>query len=96
MTRTMVRYKVWPDQAALNEELIRAVFEELRALEPPTFSYKVLVLDDGVSFVHIVEHESGTNPLPEMPAFKRYTETVRERCQDQPVVTEMREVGSIA
>lgn len=34
MTRVMVRYKVKPDQAARNEELVRAVYEELRVAEP--------------------------------------------------------------
>ncbi len=61
MTRTMVRYKVRPDQAALNEELIRGVFEELRELRPETLSYQVFVLDDGVSVVHIVEYEGPTH-----------------------------------
>jgi hypothetical protein len=91
----MIRYKVWPDQAALNEQLIRGVFEELRELEPAAFRYEVFVLDDGVSFVHIVEYEDGTNPLPGMTSFKRYTAAVRERCEEQPVVTEVREIGSV-
>jgi hypothetical protein len=95
MTKTMVRYKVWPGEAALNEELICAVFEELRELEPAAFGYEVLVLDDGVSFVHIVEYEGGSNPLPGMASFKRYTAAVRERCEEQPVVTEARQIGFI-
>jgi hypothetical protein len=96
MTRTMVRYRVRSDQAALNEKLIRAVFDELRSRAPEGFRYQVFVLDDGVSFVHIVEHEPGANPLPEMPAFKRYTAAVRERCQEQPLVTGVRVLGSVA
>ena len=66
MTKTMVRYKARPDQATLNEALIRGVFDELHELQPEAFSYKVFVLDDGVSVVHIVEYE-GSNPLPGWP-----------------------------
>jgi hypothetical protein len=95
MTTTIVRYRVRPEWAARNEELIRAVFDELRELAPSAFRYQVLVLDDGVSFVHVVEYEQGTNPLPGLASFRRYTAKVRERCEDQPVVTEVREVGSI-
>jgi hypothetical protein len=95
MIRRMIRYKVRPGEAALNEELIRGVFDELREPQPAGFHYEVFVLDDGVSFVHIVEHEQGANPLPGMAAFERYTAGVRERCEEQPVVTELRAIGSI-
>jgi hypothetical protein len=95
MTRRMVRYRVRPADAALNEELVRGVFAELRELRPEGLRYSAFVLDDGVSFVHIVEHEDGANPLPEMQSFKRYTATVRERCEEQPVVSELREIGSV-
>jgi hypothetical protein len=95
MTRTMVRYKVRPGQESLNEELIRGVFEELRELEPADFRYQVLVLDDGLTFVHLVEYEQGANPLPGLVSFTRYTAEVRERCEEQPEVGELREIGSI-
>jgi hypothetical protein len=49
-----------------------------------------------VSFVHLVEHSDGANPLPELDAFKRYIAEVRERCAVQPVFDELREVGSSA
>jgi hypothetical protein len=94
MTRTMVRYKVRPEQAALNEDLIRGVFEELHALRPEGLSYQVFALDDGVSVVHIVEYE-GANPLPGLASFKRYTAEVRERLEEGPVFSELREIGSI-
>jgi hypothetical protein len=90
----MVQYTVRPEQAALNEELIRGVFAELHELAPPAFQYEVFVLDDGASFLHIVEHEQGANPLPAMASFKRYAAGVRERCVAPPVVSQMRAIGS--
>jgi hypothetical protein len=94
MTTKMIRYEVRPEDAARNEELIRGVFEELRELELDGFRYEVFVLGDGVSFVHVVEHAEGANPLPELGAFKRYIAEVRERCVAEPVFDELREVGS--
>jgi hypothetical protein len=35
MKRTIVRYRVKPDQAERNQELVRAVFDELREAAPP-------------------------------------------------------------
>jgi hypothetical protein len=54
----MVRYKVKPDQAANNEQLIRAVFEELQITQPDGIRYSTFRLDDGVTFVNLVVTET--------------------------------------
>jgi hypothetical protein len=94
MRRLMVTYRVRPEAAAENEELIRDVFGELHAADPAGLRYAVYARDDGVTFVHVVEHEDGHNPLPELEAFKRYTGAVLERCQEPPVAGEVREIGA--
>jgi len=96
MRQVMVRYKVKPDQAAQNEELVRAVYEELHAARPSGLRYATYKLDDGVSFVHLATYESddGDNPLGEVAAFARFQQDIAERCEERPVVTELREVGS--
>ena len=47
---------------------------------------------DGVSFVHLstTETEDGRNPLTEVEAFARFQEAIGERCDEPPVVTELR------
>ena len=94
--RVMVRYKVKPDQAARNEELVRAVYEELHRTQPAGIRYATFRLDDGVSFVHIasVETDDGRNPLQDVAAFGRFQENVRERCDGAPVSGELHEIGS--
>jgi hypothetical protein len=94
MRPTIITYKVRPESAAVNEKLIRAVFDELAHAAPDNVRYTVFALGDEVSFVHIVEVEGGENPLPGLMSFKRYTESVLERCQEPPSVNEAREVGS--
>jgi hypothetical protein len=93
MKRTMVSYKVRPETAAANEELVRAVFDELARAAPENVRYTAFVLEDGVSFVHIVDVEDGDNPIPGLTAFKRYANAVLERCEEQPVVNRARAIG---
>ena len=96
MRRIMVRYKVKPEQAAKNEELVRAVYDELDRTRPSGIRYATFQLDDGVSFIHLASHETedGTNPLTELQAFQKFQENIRERCDEPPVLAELREIGS--
>jgi quinol monooxygenase YgiN len=94
MRTVIVRYKVKPDRADENEGLVRAVYDELAEAQPGGLRYATLRLDDGVSFVHLAEMEDGANPLTEVAAFQRFSENVRERCDEPPVVTDVKVVGS--
>jgi len=92
----MVRYKVKADRDAENERYVAAVFEELRRNQTPGLRYATFKLADGLSFVHIVSHESPNNgnPLSELPAFKAFASTIEERCDELPVAVDLLEVGS--
>lgn len=92
----MVRYAVRPDQVGENERHVKAVFAELDRDRPVGIRYATFKLGDGVSFVHIasVETTDGSNPLLALDAFKRFTGTIKERCVEPPVTTELDEVGS--
>jgi hypothetical protein len=94
MRRVMVRYRVKSGQAERNEELVRAVYEELHRADPAGFRYATFRLDDGVSFVHIAESEGAENPLAEIEAFKEFQKGIADRCDEPPVVAELSEVGS--
>jgi hypothetical protein len=90
----MVRYKVKPDRAQENEELVRAVYDELQRTTPAGLRYATFQLEDGVSFVHVAQTEEGQNPLTEVAAFREFQKEVGERCEEPPVVAELREIGS--
>ena len=96
MKRMMVRYRVRADQASANERYVKDVFDQLRQRQPSGLRYASFKLDDGVSFVHIVSHETsdGSNPLSELPAFKAFTAAIAERCEEKPVVAQLNDVGS--
>ena len=95
MKQFIVRYKVKPGQAQRNAELIRAVYAELEQAAPEGFHYGTFRLDDGVTFLHIVAREDDRNdPLTELDAFRRFSAGIRERCDEEPVLTAASEVGS--
>jgi len=94
--KRMVRYKVKADRVEENERAIRQVYEDLQRLAPPGLRYATFRLDDGVSFMHIVSHQSDAarQALLELPAFKAFTGGVKERCTEPPVTVELTEIGS--
>jgi len=96
MKRLIVRYKVKAGKADENQKLIEKVFEELHTNSPSGLRYASFKLGDGMSFVHIVSIETadGSNPLTETQAFKSFNAAIKDRCEEQPVLTEMTEVGS--
>jgi hypothetical protein len=90
----MVRYKVKPERAGENEELVRAVYAELAQSRPPGLRYETYKLDDGVSFVHVAVTAERPGPLPQVAAFRRFQQAIAERCAEPPVATELSPVGS--
>jgi len=93
MPQVMARYRVHPDQVAENEQLVRAVYDELAATEPEGLHYATFKLPDGVTFIHVAQHDE-PNPLPSITAFRRFQEEIQARCEEPPVVTALDEIGS--
>ena len=92
----LVKYKVKPQHAADNERLVRSVFEALHALAPGGVRYATFKGDDGLTFMHLVSHESDANRdlLTGLPAFKAFSAGVRDRCDEPPAFTELSLVGA--
>jgi hypothetical protein len=96
MRQVMVRYKVKPEHAAENEQLVRAVYDELERSQPSGFRYATFQLDDGVTFVHLSSTQAadGQTPLEKLEAFQRFQDNIGDRCDEPPVVSRVREIGS--
>lgn len=95
MRVVMVRYTVKPDRVAENEELVRAVYEELAGSAPEGFRYATFKLEDGRSFMHLAAvAEETDNPLPGVSAFQEFQREIGDRCESPPVVSTLGEVGS--
>ena len=93
MPQKLIRYKAKPDQANENQRLVERVFAELKAKSPEGVRYMVLRLADN-SFVHIVESGDEANPLLTLDAFKQFSDGVRDRCLEPPLVNDAVVVGN--
>jgi hypothetical protein len=93
MSAVMVRYRVRPEAVSENEALIRAVMDELAQAAPSGLRYIVSVEDDGVTFVHVASRV-GEAALTDFPAFQAFLADHASRCEEGPVTTRMRVVGS--
>lgn len=96
ISSVVVSYQVKPEAMAEHVRLIEGVFKQLHAEQPANIEYKVVRLADGVSFVHMssVDTPDGSNPLPEMAAFKEFGKDSGARAATQPTPTPAEIIGS--
>jgi hypothetical protein len=94
MRQDLIRYRTRPERAAANEELIRAVYEELRKTEPDGLSYATFRLADQVTFLHLVRTEQAPSPLLAVRAFGEFQAGLADRCDQLPVREQLTTIGS--
>lgn len=96
ISNVVVSYTVRPEAMAEHVQLIEAVFDQLAAEAPGNIEYKVLRLADGVSFVHVstADTPDGSNPLPEMSAFKEFGKDIAARVATTPAPTAADIIGT--
>jgi hypothetical protein len=90
----VIRYETRTDSADENQRLVEQVFAELAVEQPEGLQYTAFRLDDGVTFVHIVTTEEGTDPLSGLPAFKAFQQGFGGRVTGPPVRGAAGVVGS--
>jgi hypothetical protein len=97
MTARMVTYRVKDGRADENSAYVRDVMTDLAARETEGVSYSVYLLEDGVTFLHVVDEEGDGGKVQVSEAFQRFTATlVEDRCANTPEVHVMTLVGSYA
>jgi hypothetical protein len=82
----VVTYQLRPEAYDQHVRLIESVFEQLHRERPTELEYTVLVLEDGVSFVHVSTSETveGASPLPRFEAFRQFNEDIASRVATPP------------
>jgi hypothetical protein len=98
MRTVLVRYTTHDHKSGENEELIHAVFDELRASAPAGLRYNTFKLADGSTFLHLatIDTADGSNPLVTLESFKRFQQGLPERCLEAPVATDLVAVDGYA
>ncbi len=95
MTARMVTYTVKDGRTEENTQYVREVMADLAARRTEGVTYAVYLLEDGVSFVHVVDEEGGDGKVQVSEAFQRFTASlVEDRCADTPQLHQMTLVGS--
>jgi hypothetical protein len=80
MPKIVVRYRPMAEQAAYNQRVVEAVFEELAATQPANLTYSTLRLADG-TFIHVADVSKGDNPLNRLQTFAAFLDGIGERCE---------------
>ena len=96
ISSVVVSYQVKPEAVAEHVRLIEAVFAQLHGEQPGNVEYKVVRLADGVSFVHVSSADTpdGSNPLPEMAAFREFGRDSAARVATPPMPIAADIIGS--
>ena len=95
MKRVVIQYKVKPEHAERNVELLHAVYDELEGTQPEGLGHAVLRLADGVTFIHISEETEETDGgIFGLESFQRFESGIGDRCEVPPAVQPASEVGS--
>jgi hypothetical protein len=89
ISNVVVTYSVKPEALEEHLRLIAGVFEQLRADARDDVDYQVLRLADGVSFVHVSSADTtdGSNPLPELAAFREFGADLASRVTAPPIAS---------
>ena len=94
MTARMVTYRVKDGRAEENAAYVRDVMDDLAARQTEGVRYEVFLLEDGVTFLHVVDEESDGGKVQVSEAFQRFTATlVEDRCASTPELHVMTLVG---
>ena len=93
MKGTLIRYKVRPEKADENQQLIEKVFTELNAKSPEGVRYMALRLPDG-TFQHFVLGEPERRAaITDSGSFRSFQQGIKERVVDPPQQSDVTVVG---
>jgi hypothetical protein len=90
----VVQYATTRHGARRNRELIEDVLAELAARDPGGLQYEVLMLDDGVGFMHVVAFDGTADPFAGCDAYREFHRELAQRLATKPVVTHAVLIGS--
>lgn len=94
MQTRMIQYTTKSEAVNENRRLVTNVFAELTATSPEGLRYAVFLLDDGVTFVHVVASDEGDDPPALLPAFQNFQRHISERWAAPPSIRQVTLLGS--
>ncbi|MFL6071265.1 MAG: hypothetical protein ACJ72Y_08270 [Actinomycetes bacterium] len=96
ISNVVVSYQVQPEFYDEHVALIQGIFQQLQEERPSDLEYKVVCLEDGVSFVHVstADTDDLSNPLPKLEAFQQFAKDLGSRVATSPEPKSAQIIGS--
>src|SRR5215831_19321047 len=95
MSVLMIRSKVKAADAAEVEAAAKRLFAALQEAQPRGIRYTSCRLSDGVTYVALLELDEGLeNPLPALPEFREFQESLKQWMAEPPIPEPLTVVGS--
>jgi hypothetical protein len=90
----MVRSEVKAERVAEVEAAIEKAFAGIHQAKPEGVRYASSKLGDGVTVVALLALEGDTYPLLELPAFREFQESLKDRVAGPAVPEQLQVIGS--
>jgi hypothetical protein len=96
LNTVVVTYQLRPEAREKHLSLIEGIFLQLSTERPDDVEYKVVGLDDGVTFVHIstADTDDGANPLVSLSSFQEFSRDVSARTVEPPQASPAQIIGT--
>lgn len=94
MPKVLIRYTVRPDEVSENTRLLKAFIDELRSTTPAALTYETYLMEDGLTFVHFVDSNTGPAPFRDLATYRHHRDSVAARCTSPPEMITLTEIGT--
>jgi hypothetical protein len=95
MSVLMVRSKVRADAASEIEAAARRMFEAIEQAKVAGIRYASCRTTEGLTYIALLEVRDGVeNPLPSLPAFREFQESLKNWLAEPPVAERLEVIGS--
>ena len=86
MNGVKVQYTVKEEYVETNKANIRQIMTDLREINNPDIQYSAFLLDDGVTFVHLVMriNDEAQKTVSELPSFQEFQRQLKESGPEAP------------
>jgi hypothetical protein len=86
MNGVKVQYTVKEEYVETNKANIRQIMTDLREINNPDIQYSAFLLDDGVTFVHLVlrVNDEAQKTVSELPSFQQFQRQLKESGPEAP------------
>lgn len=92
--RALIRHTIKPEHLDVHLELLHAAHTELQTLQPADFEWTIYRVGDTGTFIEYTAGPHLPQPLPTLPAFRRYRADLEQRREGPGEFLELHRIAS--